>query len=431
MRETAPGAVIRRWREERGWTLVEAGQRCGYSAASMSRLERGKQPLTDLRVLHGIARGLEIPLARLAPDITAPAAAGHEYPGTRAALTSPHARQLSSTTDGPTPTEEDDTDRRDTLKAVVNAGLVVAGLPLVNGAADAIRRPTPDHVAELTRAAQLYRSSLYHHGATTELQHGLTSLLDHASALATQAGGALRSQFLAVMGDVAGVAAYASRDRNQTDHAQTHYLLGIQAAHAADDPRLTSYLLVRLAGLHLELHQPRQVHHYLDGADQIDQDICTSAERANRYMLRAWANAQAQQAQDVHTAVGHAEEQLAHSGGEATNWNLRHSSPAELYSLTGASYVDLARHHPSYAPEAIHRLEQAVHLRGPGFARNALLDTISLGEAHVLGGDLEAASHYATQTALAARASASRRVRQRLATLTRELYNRGITPRTG
>jgi hypothetical protein len=393
----------------------------------MSRIERGKQSLTDLRVLRAIARGLEIPLARLAPAIVAPTRQQHL--GTRAAPTPRRARKLSSTSDGPIRTEEDDTDRRDALKVMVNAGLVVAGLPLSTGT---IRRPTPEHVAELTHIARLYRSSLYHHGATTELRRGLTGLLDRASTLATQAGGALRTRCLAVMGDVAGVAAYASRDSGQTDHAQTHYLLGIQAAHAAGDPRLTSYLLVRLAGLHLELQQPRQVHHYLDRADEIDEGIRTSADRANRYMLRAWANAQAQQPQDVHTAVGHAEEQLAHSGkGHTNDRNIRHSSTAELYSLTGASYVDLARRHPTHATEAIHRLEYALQLRGSSFARNALLDTISLGEAHLLSGDLDAATHYATRTALAALASSSRRVRQRLATLTTELHRRGMTPATG
>jgi transcriptional regulator with XRE-family HTH domain len=42
-------------------TLAELGQRCGYSAAQISRYERGVQPLTDITLPRRFAAALGIP----------------------------------------------------------------------------------------------------------------------------------------------------------------------------------------------------------------------------------------------------------------------------------------------------------------------------------------------------------------------------------
>ncbi|HEX5407771.1 MAG TPA: helix-turn-helix transcriptional regulator [Pseudonocardiaceae bacterium] len=55
------GAVVRCIRQANHLTLAELAQRCGYSAATISRLERGKQPLSDVRVLRVFAQALRIP----------------------------------------------------------------------------------------------------------------------------------------------------------------------------------------------------------------------------------------------------------------------------------------------------------------------------------------------------------------------------------
>jgi transcriptional regulator with XRE-family HTH domain len=55
------GAIVRAARQAAGLTLAELGQRCGYSASQVSRYERGIQPLTDIRLLHRLARALAIP----------------------------------------------------------------------------------------------------------------------------------------------------------------------------------------------------------------------------------------------------------------------------------------------------------------------------------------------------------------------------------
>lgn len=55
------GALLRLARTAAGLTLTRAGQLTGYSAATLSRLERGIQPLTDIRVLRRLASVFAIP----------------------------------------------------------------------------------------------------------------------------------------------------------------------------------------------------------------------------------------------------------------------------------------------------------------------------------------------------------------------------------
>lgn len=56
-----PGEVVRRVRRTQGMTLAKLGSLTGYSAAQVSRLERGKSAMTDVSVLHTFARVLAIP----------------------------------------------------------------------------------------------------------------------------------------------------------------------------------------------------------------------------------------------------------------------------------------------------------------------------------------------------------------------------------
>ena len=55
------GAIVRTARTSQGLTLAELGKRVGYSAAQVSRYERGIAPLTDIAVLRRFATALAIP----------------------------------------------------------------------------------------------------------------------------------------------------------------------------------------------------------------------------------------------------------------------------------------------------------------------------------------------------------------------------------
>jgi transcriptional regulator with XRE-family HTH domain len=54
------GAVVRGARAAQGMTLAELGRRIGYSAAQVSRYERGLVPLTDITLLRRFAAALDI-----------------------------------------------------------------------------------------------------------------------------------------------------------------------------------------------------------------------------------------------------------------------------------------------------------------------------------------------------------------------------------
>ncbi|MFI5704826.1 helix-turn-helix domain-containing protein [Streptomyces xanthochromogenes] len=57
---TDAGDVVRRVRRQLGLTLAQLGERKGYSAAQVSRYERGISPLTDVDVLWRFATALGI-----------------------------------------------------------------------------------------------------------------------------------------------------------------------------------------------------------------------------------------------------------------------------------------------------------------------------------------------------------------------------------
>jgi transcriptional regulator with XRE-family HTH domain len=59
------GAVVRGVRRANHLTLADLARRCGYSVSTLSRMERGKQPLGDVRVLRVLVDALRIPPALL------------------------------------------------------------------------------------------------------------------------------------------------------------------------------------------------------------------------------------------------------------------------------------------------------------------------------------------------------------------------------
>jgi transcriptional regulator with XRE-family HTH domain len=110
------GALLRLARTAAGLTLAQAGRLAGYSAATLSRLERGVQPLTDVRVLRRLASVLAIP-----PDMFGLA----DTPPTPSTRTAPQATTLADQGDagqgGPV--------RRRQFLSVATA---VAATPLLN-----------------------------------------------------------------------------------------------------------------------------------------------------------------------------------------------------------------------------------------------------------------------------------------------------------
>jgi hypothetical protein len=309
------------------------------------------------------------------------------------------------------------------LSGITAAGLALSGFPLPP-LGDVPHRVGPQHVAELTRLTEMYRTMTYSRGADAVVQQGVTRLLDRATALLGQVSAPqLRTDLLTAAADVAGLAAYACRDLGQHDWAQQYYVLAMQAAQAAGDHALAGHLVVRMAGHNIELAQPAQVLAYLHAARQPGNGAhFTQGQLSNQHAIAAWANAQAGEAQAVLREAGQAEDHFANADHHAgPDWQVRHVAEAELYSLTGAAFTDLARHQPRYAGEAITRLSAALDLRGADIKRNATLDTISLAEAHLADHDLSQALAVTASAVSLSQDSASRRVRKRLAELAAQL----------
>jgi transcriptional regulator with XRE-family HTH domain len=328
--------------------------------------------------------------------------------------------------------EGEDTNRREMLSGIAATGLALSGFRLPPPG-DIPHRVGPQHVAELRRLTEMYRTMTYSRGADAELQRGVARLLDRATALLGQVSSPqLRNQLLDAAADAAGLAAYACRDLGQHEWAQQYYLIAMQAAQAAGDQALAGHLVVRMAGHNIELAQPRQVLDYLHAARQPGNGAAfTRGELSNQHAIAAWANAQAGNAQNVFREAGSAEEHFAAAGHRAgPDWQVRHVAEAELYSLTGAGYTELAKHQPRYAGEAISRLTLALELRGADGARNATLDTISLAEAHLADHDLSQAASVAGNAVLLAQDSASRRIRKRLRELAQQLGPHRYDPDT-
>jgi transcriptional regulator with XRE-family HTH domain len=112
------GAIVRAVRQASRLTLAQLAKRCDYSVSTLSRMERGKQPLNDLRVLQRLAGALGIPPHLLGLADTP-------------ARSVPALRPAAKVWGVLVPDEETDPMRRRTLLAGLTglAGTAVLGMP--------------------------------------------------------------------------------------------------------------------------------------------------------------------------------------------------------------------------------------------------------------------------------------------------------------
>jgi transcriptional regulator with XRE-family HTH domain len=120
-----PGQIVRAARLRSGLTLAELGFRTGYSAAQVSRYERGITPLTDVAVLRRFARALAIPPGELGLA-TAPSRVTARHGRIDAVSTVPW-RPAASTVTGEPGERDDDVRRRQLLAALGAAAASAVG----------------------------------------------------------------------------------------------------------------------------------------------------------------------------------------------------------------------------------------------------------------------------------------------------------------
>jgi transcriptional regulator with XRE-family HTH domain len=129
------GEVVRAARLRSGLTLAELGNRTGYSAAQVSRYERGVTPLRDVSVLRRFARALAISPGELGLAVTGPGGGSGRAPIAAASGVPP--RVVPSRVAGEPGGRDEEVRRRQLLAALGAAaagaagGRVGAGVPLV------------------------------------------------------------------------------------------------------------------------------------------------------------------------------------------------------------------------------------------------------------------------------------------------------------
>jgi transcriptional regulator with XRE-family HTH domain len=139
------GEVVRAARVRSGLTLAELGNRTGYSAAQVSRYERGVTPLRDVSVLRRFARALAIPPGELGLAGSGPGG-GSGRTRTVAASGVPSG-VVPSRVAGELGGRDDDVRRRQLLAALGAAAASAAGSRI--GAASSLVVPRDAEVGEL------------------------------------------------------------------------------------------------------------------------------------------------------------------------------------------------------------------------------------------------------------------------------------------
>lgn len=310
--------------------------------------------------------------------------------------------------------------RRAVLQALSTAGMAVAGWPLTS--ATTPRKVGMDHVADLVDTTAVYRGWVSRHGGVA-VQQPAAQLLERAATLyGTAHEPKVRTALLVAIAELAGLGAYIARDIGDHRSADEHAWLALSAATTAGDTALGGHTVVRMAGHNIELRNPDKTLALLDAAAQRASDLFTAGDRANQTCIRAWAHAQAGHTDLVRRAVGDAEDAFTRvDAAGAPGWAAQHVTEAELYSLTGAAYTDLARTNPRHAVTAISRLHRALDLRGVSLARNRTLDQLSLAEALLYAGEFDEAGRVASAATDAVGDINSGRLSIRIAGLTRQM----------
>jgi transcriptional regulator with XRE-family HTH domain len=218
------GQIVRSARMAANMTLAELGERCGYSAAQISRYERGLTRLTDITVLRAFAAVLDIPPAAL--GLSAPG----DSPSAAESPSSPPGSRRVALDDGG---KDDPVRRRDLL---LGAGLAAPVTLLARVDAALAIMPAPSSRASAAGVTALFGRARadFDDGRLTGLVRRLPELLAAGHDLHDQAPG--DEQRLALLAGCYDLAAEALHKSGSPQAARISADRAVTYARLSGDP---------------------------------------------------------------------------------------------------------------------------------------------------------------------------------------------------
>lgn len=219
------GQIVRSARKAANMTLAELGERCGYSAAQVSRYERGLTRLTDITLLRTFAAVLDIPPAALGLSAAGDSPSAAESPDFP-----PGSRSVAAVDDSG---KEGPVRRRDVL---FGAGLAAPAALLARVDAALAIMPAPGTRASAAGVTALLARARadFDDGHLTELVRRLPELLAVGHDLADQSPGDERH--LALLAGCYDLAAEALHKSGSPQAARISADRAVTYARLSGDP---------------------------------------------------------------------------------------------------------------------------------------------------------------------------------------------------
>ncbi|NMO50692.1 helix-turn-helix transcriptional regulator [Actinoplanes sp. TBRC 11911] len=233
-----PGSVIRQIRQAAHLTQGQAGDLCGYSTSTMSRIENGRPPIDQIEVRRHLAQVMSIPHEFL--GLTAPTQRHERHPG--------HGSPRDPARPATVPTGGGDPMKRRTLLTSAGAATAaIAGLSSANPATAAPAQacleqlllaqsmpvdplPISRASADLAAATRAYKDARY-----ADLAHALPRLLARLHASRTATTGHPQESLAGMLARAYGIASSLATKYGDDAIALTMADRGLTAARESGD----------------------------------------------------------------------------------------------------------------------------------------------------------------------------------------------------
>jgi plasmid maintenance system antidote protein VapI len=276
-------------------------------------------------------------------------------------------------------------------------------------------------VARIEAVTALYRSLDYEHGGGVLVQD-VGRFAEAASGLLDQSYPvAVAPSLLAAVAAARQLAGWTAFDTGRHADAQRHFLSAERAALAAGDKLLTA---------RVRYCQARQFQHLRHNRDALDtlrlarDHLGTAATPAVNAMLhgaRAASQAAIGDSRGAVTCLGEASRDFERIRPDGEPEWMGFYDHGELLAQYGRVYRDLARDDPRHGNEAVTWVRQAIAGFGPTNVRSTVLNEVGLCSALFLADEPEEAVTVGQRVLDQASQVSSRRVRDRIVNLRRDL----------